>query len=55
MKELKPLKLEELTLEQKIALTICATPIIGDKEIEPLSKWQRKACSALFTPLAPSG
>lgn len=42
MKELKPLKLEELTLEQKIALTICATPIIGDKEIEPLIEMAKK-------------
>ena len=32
MKELKPLKIEELTLEQKIALTICATPIIGEMQ-----------------------
>ena len=42
MKELKPLKIEELTLEQKIALTICATPIIGDKEIEPLIEMAKK-------------
>ena len=42
MKELKPLVLEELTIEQKIALTICATPIIGDKEIEPLIEMAKK-------------
>ena len=42
MKELKPLVLEELTLEQKIALTICATPVIGDKEIEPLIEMAKK-------------
>ena len=42
MKELKPLVFEELTIEQKIALTICATPIIGDKEIEPLIDMAKK-------------
>ena len=42
MKELTALKLEELTLEQKIALTICATPIIGDKNIEPLIEMAKK-------------
>jgi len=42
MKELKPLKIDELTLEQKIALTICATPVIGDKDIEPLLEMAKK-------------
>lgn len=42
MKELKPLVFEELTMEQKIALTICATPVIGDKEIEPLLEMAKK-------------
>ena len=50
MKELKPLKIEELTLEQKIALTICATPIIGDKEIEPLIEMaKRRMLGSVYT------